>query len=126
MKFSLDNGTGTYRITEHRTGMIQVNDSVIDYPVIVMPEQLLQWDAKDFESLQPDHFQQLIEFKPEILLFGSGASQRFPVPGLYRSIIEAGIGMEVMDTAAACRTYNILMAEDRRVVAVLFMTETEA
>ncbi|TNG00218.1 MAG: hypothetical protein EP297_04070 [Gammaproteobacteria bacterium] len=123
MKFSLDNGTGTYRIIAHRPGSIQVNEMVVDYPVIIMPEQMMQWEAQDFDSLQPHHFHQLIELNPEILLFGSGATQRFPMPELYRSVLEAGIGMEVMDTAAACRTYNILMAEDRQVAAVLFMTE---
>ena len=62
-----------------------------------------------------------LTLKPEILLLGTGAQLRFPHPRLYRQLIAAGIGMECMDTAAACRTYNILMGEDRKVVAGILL-----
>ena len=62
-----------------------------------------------------------VELSPEMVLFGTGPTLRFPHPGLTRSLIEAGIGIEVMDTGAACRTYNILSAEERRVAAALLV-----
>ena len=95
MKFSLDNGSGTYRITAHQPGHIRVNDIVVDYPVIITPEQMMQWGAEDFDSLASTHFEQLTVLEPEILLFGSGSRQRFPRPELYQSLLHAGIGMEL-------------------------------
>ena len=66
-----------------------------------------------------DHFARIVAFKPELVLFGSGLRLRFPAPALLRPLIDAHIGVETMDTAAACRTYNVLLAEGRSVVAAL-------
>ena len=77
------------------------------------------WDASDFASLGPDHFARLAALAPELVVFGSGPRLRFPAPALLRPLIDARIGIETMDTAAACRTYNVLLAEGRSVVAAL-------
>ena len=72
-----------------------------------------------FELLQESHFTQLAALGAEIILLGTGARLRFPHPSLTRSLIEARIGLEVMDNGAACRTYNILAGEGRKVVAAI-------
>jgi uncharacterized protein len=79
------------------------------------------WTATDFASLDARHFDYFLDLKPEILLLGTGAKQHFARPELYRELIRARIGIEFMDTPAACRTYNILVAEDRKVVAAVLI-----
>ena len=80
---------------------------------------VVPWHADRFEALGIEHFARLAELRPELVLFGSGARLRFPAPALLRPLIDARIGIETMDTAAACRTYNVLLAEGRSVVAAL-------
>ena len=79
------------------------------------------WTATDFVNLTTAHFDYFLELKPEVLLFGTGAKQQFARPELYRELIKARIGIEFMDTSAACRTYNILVAENRKVVAAVLI-----
>ena len=74
-----------------------------------------------FEQLRAEHFEQLVALAPELVIFGSGQRLRFPAPALMRSLIERRIGVETMDTAAACRTYNVLASEGRAVVAALLL-----
>src|SRR5688572_24092892 len=96
-----------------------VNGQRHEQNVIVMPERLLPWQAQSFDSLKEEDFQPLLELAPEILLIGTGPKQRFPHPRLTRKLAEKRIGVEAMDLQAACRTYNILMSEERRVAAAL-------
>ncbi len=86
-----------------------------------MPEYLNDWDVENFEALKTTHFQQLCKLRPEVVLLGTGQKIRFPTSELLAPLINIGIGVEVMDTAAACRTYTILMAEGRQVVAALLL-----
>jgi len=79
------------------------------------------WRVASFDELSEAHFDYLLTLKPDVLLLGTGARQRFPHPRLYRSLTDAGIGVECMDTAAACRTYNILVTEDRKVAAAILL-----
>lgn len=83
--------------------------------------ELFAWDVADFDSLTEAHFDQLAAFKPELVVFGSGPKIKFVHPKLQRALMAARIGMECMDTAAACRTYNILAQEGRHVVAALIV-----
>ncbi len=82
------------------------------------------WHCARFEDLTENHFAQLAATQPELVIFGSGARLRFAPPALMRALMQHRIGMETMDTLAACRTYNILAGEGRRVVAALLI-ETE-
>ena len=100
-------------------GFVMVNGQRHEQNVIVMPERLLPWEAQSFDSLKEEDFQPLLELAPEILLIGTGPKQRFPHPRLTRKLAEKRIGVEAMDLRAACRTYNILMSEERRVAAAL-------
>ncbi|MFM8624521.1 MAG: Mth938-like domain-containing protein [Betaproteobacteria bacterium] len=79
------------------------------------------WGCPRFEQLQSSHFERLAELAPELVVFGSGRTLRFPSPALLQSLMVRRIGIETMDTVAACRTYNILAGEGRHVVAALLL-----
>ena len=94
----------------------------IDYSVVIgsRGEKLL-WDCQRFEQLTAEHFALLAGMKPELVIFGSGKRLRFPPPAFLRGLMDQRIGLETMDTLAACRTYNILAGEGRHVVAALLI-----
>ncbi len=124
MKLQFDDNAAVYRISSYRKGRIVVNEEVLIRSFVLMPKTLIRdWPPQDFDALEGGHFQSVAGLEPEIVLFGSGARQRFPTAEITRPLIEAGIAVEVMDTGAACRTYNILSSEDRRVAAALMMIE---
>lgn len=79
------------------------------------------WHCTRFEQLTAEHFAVLAKTQPELVIFGSGARLRFPSPALLRALMEQRIGLETMDTLAACRTYNILAGEGRQVIAALLI-----
>ena len=103
-------------------GYVMVNGERFEANLIVLPERLLPWGAVSFDALVEADFQVLLEMNLEILLVGTGPKQRFPHPRLIRALAAKRIGVEAMDLQAACRTYNILMAEERRVAAALLFT----
>jgi uncharacterized protein len=106
-------------ITGYGEGYVTVNGQRHESSLIVLPDRVLPWDATGFDALSPEHFSSLKDLQAEILLLGTGPKQRFPHPRLTAPLAEAGIGLEVMDLKAACRTYNILVAEERKVAAAL-------
>ena len=108
--------------TGYGEGYVMVNGKRYGTNMIVLPEQLLPWSAASFAALQESDFQIVLELNPEILLLGTGPKQRFPHPRLTRALAARRIGVEAMDLQAACRTYNILMAEERRVAAALLFS----
>ena len=83
--------------------------------------QARAWDARRVEELTQAHFDALLEYDPEVVIFGSGPKLKFVSPALYRSLIERRIGVETMDSGAACRTYTVLANEGRRVVAAILL-----
>jgi uncharacterized protein len=115
-------GPATYNtITGYGDEWVQVNNQRHQSSLIVTADQVLQWEAGEFAALAPASFRILEELKPEIVLLGTGPKQRFPHPRLIATLTNAGIGVEVMDLKAACRTYNILAAEERKVAAALLL-----
>lgn len=113
---------GQKMFTAHGEGYVMVSGEKFEQPVVVTPENVAtDWPARDFDSLDESHFTYFLALEPEVLLLGTGPRLQFPHPRLYRMLIEARIGVEFMDTAAACRTYNILAAEDRKVVAAILL-----
>jgi uncharacterized protein len=82
------------------------------------------WQVNRFEDLTAEHFKKLGESKPELVIFGSGSKIKFPHPKLIATLMQERIGVETMDTPAACRTYNILAGEGRHVIGA-FLIETE-
>ncbi|QEL54197.1 Mth938-like domain-containing protein [Chromobacterium paludis] len=119
MKMHQASGQGKNLFTGYGEGHVLINAQRHDGNLIVSADKIAPWAAADFSSLAVEHFDALLAYQPEVVLFGSGKSQRFVHPRLYAALTQAGIGMECMDTQAACRTFNILLAEDRRVVAAL-------
>jgi uncharacterized protein len=121
MRFAEDNLTGNI-IRGYAPGQITVNDEVIDTSVIVTPERIMRdWLPHSFGDLERRHIARLEELQPEIIVLGTGLRLRFPNAEFTAGFLSRGIGVEIMDTSAACRTYNILLSENRRVVAALLM-----
>ena len=99
----------------------------IEHSVVIGSRgEKFDWACERFEDLTEAHFARLVESQPELVIFGSGHRLRFPPPGFLRSLMAARIGIETMDTVAACRTYNILAGEGRKVLAALLMETPEA
>jgi uncharacterized protein len=123
MKIAKENiGTANRVIRAYAPGRINVNDVLLTRSFVVAADALIEdWPPQAFEDLSFTHLQAALDLKPEILLIGTGSSQRFLPAELLAQLNRQGIGVEVMDTAAACRTYNVLLSEDRRVVAALLM-----
>jgi uncharacterized protein len=120
MKMRADRIEGQNAIARHGPEGVVVNGVEHTESVIVpWRGDVVGWHAESTESLTAEHFARVAALKPELVIFGSGARLRFPPPALLRPLIDAGIGFETMDTAAACRTYNVLLAEGRSVVAAL-------
>jgi len=107
--------------TGYGEGFVQLNGERRESSLLVLPERVMDWPPASFEALAEAHFALIAELRPEVVLLGTGARLRFPHPRLTASLARAGIGLEVMDVQAACRTYNILMAEERVVAAALLL-----
>lgn len=121
MKLHLSRSANTYLITGYADDHIMVNGTRHQSSLIVLPDEVVSGWAAHLDQLAQEHFDSIAMRAPEIILLGSGKRLRFPSPALYARLIKANIGVEVMDTAAACRTYNILAAEGRRVAAALIL-----
>ena len=120
LKFHLDSAGALNTFTGYGEGYVVVNGERIERSVVVLPERILtDWPAGRFDDLAPEHFAALADLGREIILLGTGARLRFPRPEIIHPLIRAGVGIEVMDIQAACRTYNILVAEQRKVAAAL-------
>jgi uncharacterized protein len=120
MKMRADRIEGENAIARHGPDGVVVNGIAWTESVLVPWSGAVQpWHAASFDALNAAHFEQLAALRPELVIFGSGARIRFPAAALLRPLIEAGIGVETMDSAAACRTYNVLLAESRSVLAAL-------
>lgn len=121
MKFHLSSAPGN-TFTGHgadyvRLGVVEYRDNIL-----VTPERIVSgWAAGGFDALTEADFAAVLELQPEVALLGTGRRLRFPHPRLTRALTDAGIGLEVMDTPAACRTFNILAAEGRRVAAAVLL-----
>ena len=119
MKLHATGPRGVNTITGYGEGYVMVNGERRDSSVVVLPDRVEQWTVEGFDQLSAEDFTYLKNLSVEIVLLGTGARQRFPHPQLTAALAQAGIGLEVMDTQAACRTYNILVAEERKVAAAL-------
>ncbi len=120
MKLHQDQTSDLNVITAYGDDHVMVNQSRHSGNLIVLPDRVEpDWASGGFGALQESDFAVLAALGVEIVLIGTGRRQRFPSPALMRPLIDAQIGIEIMDLAAACRTYNILTAEYRSVAAAL-------
>jgi uncharacterized protein len=126
MKMQPDRLDGVNVIARHEAGKVWVNASAWECSVLVPWRGAARaWSVASHEALTAADFESILELAPELVIFGSGAALRFVPPALHRALFERRIGVETMDTAAACRTYNVLATEGRSVVAALLL-ETHA
>lgn len=122
MKIQLDDAGGRYAITAYGPGRVTVNQTVYTRSLIVSPQRLIaDWTPQLLSALTSEHLAELLALAPEVVLIGTGRTLRFPHPSVLAGLASAGIGHEIMNTGAACRTYNVLMGEGRRVVAGLLI-----
>jgi uncharacterized protein len=110
---------GVNTITGYGEGYVMVNGERRSSSVVVLPDRIEEWTTQGFDQLTAADFSFLRDLNAEIVLLGTGPKQRFPHPRLTAGLAKAGIGLEVMDLQAACRTYNTLVAEERKVAAAL-------
>jgi uncharacterized protein len=122
MKLHLSTATGVHLITGYGDGYVEVDARRYEASLVVLPDRVIaDWPVPSFDALTSLHLGALAEHRPEIVLLGTGRRHRFPAPALLADLIMHDIGLEVMDSRAACRTYNILVAEGRRVAAALIL-----
>ncbi len=126
MKLHLTTAENHYLITGYGAGddgnFVEINKQCYAQNLIVMADKLIfDWQATDFSNLSEAHFAQIVALKPEVVLLGTGEKHQFLHPKIFQDLTAQGIPIECMTTAAACRTYNILMSEGRNVAAMLLL-----
>jgi uncharacterized protein len=122
MKIQPDRLEGVNAVNRFEAGRVWVNGQPHAASVLVPWRGEVQaWPVGALQALGAAHFEQVLALRPELVVFGSGARLRFVAPALLKTLIQAGIGVETMDTLAACRTYNVLAMEGRSVVAALLL-----
>ena len=122
MKLHRNEAVGKNAITGYGEGYVMVNRVRHQRTLVVLPDRLVtDWAATTFGALNADHLAALLPLDAEIILLGTGATLRFPRAEIMAPLIRAGVGYEVMDIQAACRTYNILVSEERKVAAALLL-----
>lgn len=119
MKLSLETSHSTYQIQHYDAHSVTINEKVYSQNLILMPEYLAPWSAVSFATLQVTDFELLVALHPQVVLLGTGLQHRFPSPHLLAPLINQQISIEVMTTAAVCRTYTILTGDGRVVAAAL-------
>ena len=125
MKLEPDN-FDVQTIKGYGPGWVGVNGEKITYSVVLGSKgQRIDWQCRSFENLTADHFAQLAVLEAELVIFGSGKRIRFPQAAWLQPLMAQRVGLETMDTGAACRTYNILAGEGRNVIVALLLEESE-
>ncbi len=122
MHISEDTSSAQYQIRHYQAGSIQVNQDTYQQSLIIAPSLLITtWPPQSFEALKPNHLDIILEHKPEIALLGTGIKQAFLPAELIAKFQSLGIGLEVMNSEAACHTYQVLTAERRSVMAAILI-----
>lgn len=122
MPLAEDIVTARYRISAYNTETITINDEVYRQSLLLSADEILcPWPVSSLHQLDQQSLSPIFARNPEVVLLGTGAQQQFPEAKIFALFGEQGIGLEVMDNGALCRTYNILIAEDRVVVAAVIL-----
>ena len=122
MKLHSDPQSRQNTITGYGIGFLEVNQTPYSHALIVQPEgEVLAWPVEEIQDLSEDHFSMISALLPELVIVGTGKKQVFLNPKILQPLIKAKIGFEMMDSQAACRTYNILMGEGRKVLAAILL-----
>ncbi len=121
MKFTLDSRTDINLIRGYGAGEVRIGQQVLRVPCIVTAERIIEdWSATGVQALAETDLETIFQLQPEVVLLGTGARQEFPAGAIRQAFAARRVGLEVMDLGAACRTFNILVQEERRVAAALF------
>ena len=127
MKLHLTQADGENLITAYSEQSISVNHQRFEHSLIVAPTKLISdWKTSAFKQLQESDFEKIASLNPEVVLLGTGKQHQFIHPRLIKALTEANIAVECMSTDAACRTYNILMSEGRKVVGALILASIQS
>jgi uncharacterized protein len=122
LKFQPDRSEGVNTITRLDASSIWVGNRGFEHSLLVpWRGEVIRWAPQRTVQLQAEHFEQALALQPELVILGSGARLQFVSPALLRCLIERGVGVETMDTPAACRTFNVLAGEGRAVLAALLL-----
>lgn len=122
MKFTLEPGTGAHLIRGYSPGEILIGERRVTRSCIVSAQRLItDWEPESFDSLTVGHLEALFALAPELVLLGTGPTQRFADAAVRGAFAARHVGLEVMHLGAACRTFNVLVQEERRVAAALFL-----
>lgn len=122
MKFTEHRDSNVLAIKKYKLNDVQINDKTLNSSFFLNQTELFpNWKIADITELETGLLTPLLDLKPEVILLGTGEKQVFPKPALFAFCSQQGIGLEVMDNAAACRTYNVLTTEDRNVVLAVIM-----
>ncbi|MFZ2315459.1 MAG: Mth938-like domain-containing protein [Gammaproteobacteria bacterium] len=121
-QLDLDQNNAKYQIRGYQPGLMQINEQMLTQSLIITPNQLIEnWPPQTIEELTAEHLKMITDLKPDILLIGTGSKHVLLKTDIYGELVNQGIGVEVMSTAAACRTFNALASEDRKVAAALII-----
>ena len=123
MKLTDESIGSTLLIRSYAPNEVRVGETVLTRSFLISATQLVpEWKPARIEELTIDDIEAIVALEPEIVILGSGTKQKFPETRWLASLLSRGIGCEVMDTGAACRTYNVLVSEDRKVVGALMIS----
>ena len=126
LKFDLQNDGDLHTINRFGPDHFLIGDRRFTSSVIVTSDYVDHWQIDDLSALSSTDFEKTLTHQPEVVILGTGDKTRFPDSALLKPLINAQIGLEVMDTAAACRTYNVLVGDYRRVVALLWLSPVKS
>lgn len=122
MQLIEDSGSGKYKIQAYEQGWIKINETIIHNSVVITPEHLINpWQVTAIEAVQPHHFLPIFALNPSLVLIGTGKTLVWLAQEHTAAFYQKNIGIEIMDTHSACRTYTLLMAEGRTVAAALIV-----
>lgn len=122
MKLHLANFAHQYIFTGYGEGYVLINQIRYEKNLIVLPDHLIEnWSISSVQELEIQHLEGVLPHAPEIILLGTGSQHRFPSHTILSQLAKLGTGIEIMDTKACCRTYNILVEEGRRVAAAILI-----
>jgi uncharacterized protein len=122
MKFTREVPANIQLVRSHSPTEIRLGDRALHASCLFNATELVEnWPPKSVAMLTPEHLEAAFAWQPEIILLGTGERQQFPARALYAAALSRGIGFEVMDTGAACRTFNVLVGESRRVAAGIIL-----